>query len=155
MKEDAMPERPWTVMTGNFLLRVGVLALPMITIWFVRFEGLWPEGKVLGLMEFHLLFFVLWMITLGIVTEMVRRGRNGARIFYLILLLLGAPPELLYIILNPGHSHIVGPLKRQLIGIFQLEIQIVAAILLFQRSSSDWFNAVEKLRSKDESPPAI
>jgi hypothetical protein len=154
MQEDAMPERPWEIETAYRLLVLGVLALPILTICTVRFEGLWPEGRVLSLREFHLLFFGLFYFTLGLVVYLIVKGRNGARIFYLILLLLGAPPELLYIILNPGHSIVIGPLTRQLIGIFQLEIQIVAAILLFQRSSSDWFKAVERLRSKEEAPEA-
>ena len=90
---------------------------------------------------------------------MVGRGRNWARIIVLILLLLHAPFSLssiiqvsllgnafslLPIIRHSGHLTFLGPLYQ----IMALEIQIVAVVLLFQRSSSRWFRAMKKLRTK-------
>jgi hypothetical protein len=139
MEEDAMPERPWTVTTAFYLLWLSLLWLPAIAIlwrWsevvtcWRRLEG--PNSDLLrGLVGLGLGYW----LTLALVVYMVGRGRNWARIVFLILFLVCAPFALLGIIQPSGHSAFPGPLYQ----IVQLEIGIVAVVLLFQRSSSRWF----------------
>ena len=150
-----MPKRPWTVTTAYYLLWLNIwlslLVPPAIDI-------LWHGTKVLRLevvmrdpiaLGFLILVLGLWLMS-ALVIYLIGRGRNWARIFFLILTLVSTPPRLSGIIHASGRS----ALQDKIFNIYQLEIFIVAAILLFQRSSSDWFNAVKKLRSKDAAPEA-
>ena len=140
MKEDAMLKRPWIVPTGYYMLWLWLLsipALPAITIWWES-----PEGIIGGLLleggkgETMVAAFVVWLalfwFPLGLILYDVGKGRNWARIIFLIVLLLGAPFSLQRIMRDSGHSSF----PHQLCAIFQLEIQIVAVVLLFHRSSS-------------------
>jgi hypothetical protein len=156
MTKDAMPKRPWTVTTASYMLWLSILWLPAVAILWGLPNGVPPNWKCLegvnGVLLLGLVGLVLacWL-TLALVVSMVGRGRNWARIIVLILLLLGAPRDLLDIIQSSGHSPFPGPLYK----LFQIEILLVAVVLLFQRSSSRWFRAMKKLRSKDEAPAAI
>lgn len=151
MKEDAMPKRPWTVTTAYYILWLSVLALPTIyNLWYKGIPSLGRENDDL-LLELGLpLVFCLTLMVL--LVYMIGRGQNWARILLLIQVLSFAPLLLLSIIkAASGPSAYPGPLYQ----IIQLEIGIVAVVLLFQRSSSRWFRAMEKLRIKDESNAAI
>jgi hypothetical protein len=137
MEEDAMPKTPWTVTTAFWMLCLSQ-GLGMTVTW------LWSEGWS------GLLGFLASLLLLMLAVYMVGTGRNWARIIFLILVLFSAPFTLLDIIQRFGRSAFPGPLYQ----IVQLEIGIVAVVLLFQRSSSRWFRAMKKLRTKDEAPAA-
>jgi hypothetical protein len=159
MKEDAMPKRPWTVTTGYFMLWLWILSIPGIPAIYLLWE--WSNGMVIGqliegkdakialeaiVVSLLLIWFPMTLILYGI-----GRGHNWARIIFLIVILLGAPFSLLCIIQNSGDS----AFPRSLLTMFQLEIQIVAMVLLFQSSSSEWFKTMKILRERDESPSEI
>lgn len=135
MEEDAMPKTPWTVTTAFWMLCLSqVLGMTVMTFW--------AEGWC-GLLGF-LASFLLLMLAV----YMFGSGRNWARIIFLILVLFSAPFTLLDIIERFGRSASPGALYQ----IVQLEIGIVAVVLLFQRSPSRWFKAMERLRKKGEAP---
>ena len=151
MKEDAMPERPWTVTTAYYLLWLSLFLIPVIdALWHwpkvLTLEVVMHDSMLLGILA---LFTGVWL-TMVLVVYQIGRGRNWARIIFLILTLVSTPPRLSGIIHASGRS----AFQDTIFNIYQLEIFIVAVVLLFQRSSSDWFKAVKKLRSKDESPEA-
>lgn len=152
IEQDAMPKRPWIATTAYYMLWLWVLSiLGFPAIEFVSGRR-WLEGgnsESEALIAAILLSLALFGFPLAAVVCDVGRGHNWARIIFLIVLLLHTPSQLLSIIQDPGDSAFpLGPLYRM----YHLEILLVAVVLLFQRSSSDWFKAVKKLRSKDESP---
>jgi hypothetical protein len=65
---------------------------------------------------------------------MIGRGRNWARITFLVLFLLGLVPAILPII----HSLPLRPISGVL-GLAQIVLQALALFFLFQRDSSEWF----------------
>jgi hypothetical protein len=144
MKEDAMPKRPWTVTTAVYMLYLSLgLSVPdLLRDWdWLKDLSAGLQALILGVVLGLWLAMALWFYMVG-------RGRNWARILLLIQLLLGAPSSLLHIIKAASGS---SPYPEQLYQIIQWEIQIVTVLLLFQRSSSRWFRAMEKLRAKDGS----
>jgi hypothetical protein len=131
MKEDAMPERPWTV-------TIAVYMLYLDTGLFM----LWSGPFVPYLMPIILVPLIL--------TYYVGRGHNGARSFVLSAVVLGTAlfvwERLVGAYFNYFHNYF---------QIVQIGLQPGAAVLLFQRASSRWFKAMKKLRTKDESGVAI
>jgi len=67
---------------------------------------------------------------------MIGRGRNWARITFLVLFLLGLIPSVLPIIRSFNLRPISGVL-----GLAQIILQALALVFLFQRESSEWFRA--------------
>ena len=65
---------------------------------------------------------------------MIGRGRNWARITFLVLFLLGLLPSILPLI----RSFTISPISGVL-GLAQVVLQIVAMVFLFQQESSAWF----------------
>jgi tryptophan-rich sensory protein len=65
---------------------------------------------------------------------MIGRGRNWARITFLVLFIIGIPFSVQPLLQSLSANPISG-----LLGIGQLFIQIVALVFLFQKTSSDWF----------------
>ena len=92
---------------------------------------------VTGLVMFAILFFIILMIN---------KGRNWARITYLVLFVIGIP-------------FVVAPLVqieerpiRAVVYLGQLALEGVALVWLFQRSSSQWFRP-QRGRSPDTASP--
>lgn len=81
-------------------------------------------------------FFVLGIMWLFI--YMIGRGRNWARITFLVLFIIGIPFSVLPLL----RSLAVNPISG-LLGIGLMVIQIVALVFLFQRASSDWFREMK------------
>jgi membrane-bound ClpP family serine protease len=77
-------------------------------------------------------FFTLGILWLFI--YMIGRGRNWARIAFLVLFIIGIPLSVLPLLQSLSASPISG-----LLGIAQTAIQVVALVFLFQKPSSDWF----------------
>ena len=81
-------------------------------------------------------FFVLVVMWLFIF--MIGKGRNWARITFLVLFIVGTPFSVLPLMQSLGANPISG-----LLGIVQTIIQIVALVFLFQKPSSDWFREMK------------
>ena len=69
---------------------------------------------------------------------MISRGRNWARITFLILFLVGLIPRCISLV----HSLSVTSFSY-LVQVAQLVSEIAALVLLFSRESSEWFKATE------------
>jgi hypothetical protein len=83
----------------------------------------------------HLMFvtLVVFAVTVFLIAK-IGRGRNWARITFLILFLLGLLPSILPLI----RSFTISPISGVL-GLAQVVLQIVAMVFLFQQESSAWF----------------
>jgi hypothetical protein len=84
-------------------------------------------GFVIFVIAVTLLFtgFFIWRID---------RGKNWARITYLVLFILGAPFSI-YLLIK---SMVFEPIS-DLISIVQFVLQIIALVFLFQKNSNAWF----------------
>lgn len=103
-------------------------------------------GVVRSIMEVRggLAIFV-GFVTLGLTwffIHMISRGKNWARITYLVLFAIGLP----FAILPLLHSLAVNPVSG-LLGIAQTVMQAVAMVFLFQQASSDWFRYKKSSRA--------
>lgn len=81
-------------------------------------------------------FFVLGIMWFFIL--MIGKGRNWARITFLVLFIIGTPFSVLPLMQSLAANPISG-----LLGIVQIIIQIVAIVFLFQKPSSDWFREIK------------
>jgi len=81
-------------------------------------------------------FFVLGIIWLLI--HMIGKGRNWARITFLVLFIIGIPFSILPLMDSLSTNPISG-----LLGLGQTVVQIIALVFLFQRPSSEWFRAMK------------
>jgi FtsH-binding integral membrane protein len=70
---------------------------------------------------------------------MIGKGRNWARITFLVLFITGIPFSILPMI----QSFAVSPISG-ILGIGQTTLQIIALVFLFQKPSSDWFKSMKK-----------
>lgn len=68
---------------------------------------------------------------------MIGKGRNWARITFLVLFIIGIPSAVF-----PLQSLAANPISG-LLGIGQTVIQIIALVFLFQKPSSDWFREMK------------
>ena len=64
---------------------------------------------------------------------MIGKGRNWARITYLVLFIIGVP-LIVFAMLQP---------LLVILVIGQIVVQIIGLVFLFQKSSSDWFNLMK------------
>ena len=81
-------------------------------------------------------FFVLGIMWLFI--HMIGKGRNWARITFLVLFIVGIPFSILPLLQSLAAAPISG-----LLGIGQTVIQVIALVFLFQKPSSDWFREMK------------
>ena len=84
-------------------------------------------------------FFVLFVMlsTLAIIAWLIYkmdRGRNWARITFLIFFILGVPLSVLPLIQSLSYSPISG-----MLGLLQIVLQTVALFMLFGRNARPWF----------------
>jgi len=88
--------------------------------------------------------FVLFVMlaTLGITGVFiyaVARGRNWARITFLIFAIIGIP-----LAVKPLQDSLAASPFSGILGILQSLLQIVGLVLLFLKPSSDWFNRMKR-----------
>ena len=69
---------------------------------------------------------------------MIGKGRNWARIIFLVLFIIGIPFSILPLLQSMAANPISG-----LLGIGQTVIQIIALVFLFQKPSSIWFKEMK------------
>ncbi len=97
---------------------------------------------ILGASDHHVhwpIFFAMFGPFFGFMiflTVMISRGRNWARVTYLVLFAVFLIPSVISLI----HSFLVIPFFS-LVKLAQLVSGIVALVLLFSRKSSEWFTA--------------
>jgi hypothetical protein len=71
---------------------------------------------------------------MGFLIILIGKGRNWARITFLVFFIIGIPFAAFPLMQSVGANPISGR-----IGVVQIIIQIVALVFLFQKLSSDWF----------------
>lgn len=72
---------------------------------------------------------------------MIGKGRNWARITFLVLFIIGIP----FAVLPLLQSLAANPLSG-LLGIGQTVVQVIALVFLFQKPSSEWFRQMKASR---------
>jgi hypothetical protein len=126
---DDRPARPQVATTAVALLWVTLViqAAGLAFIWrmFRLFDT--PMYVFAGVIT------ALWIGTASIVA-MIERGRNWARITYLVLYLVGLPFFVLSLLATWRYSLIAAGS-----GLVQTLLQTVALVLLFLRPSREWF----------------
>ena len=68
----------------------------------------------------------------------IGKGRNWARITFLVLFIIGIPFAVL-----PLLQSLAASLFSGLLGIGQTVLQVIALVFLFQKPSSEWFNQMK------------
>ena len=99
------------------------------------------EASSIGFVLF-ITFFVLGLMWFLI--YMTGKGRNWARITFLVLFILGVPLSILPMIQSLTNEPISGVL-----GLVQIGMQVTALVFLFQGGSSVWFKAMKKLKREN------
>src|SRR5215831_8989516 len=96
---------------------------------------MWRLFRLADAMFLALIAFstVTWGITAWIVA-MIERGRNWARITYLVLFLLGAPFVVVSIVVSFRYTPIAA-----LSAVLQLALQLTAMIMVFIPPAGAWF----------------
>ena len=72
---------------------------------------------------------------------MIGKGRNWARITFLVLFIIGIPFAIMPLLQSLAANPISG-----FLGLAQTVIQIVALVFLFQKASTDWFRQMKANR---------
>jgi hypothetical protein len=88
---------------------------------------------------------VLWLLI-----HMIGKGRNWARITFLVLFIIGLPFSVL-----PLLQSLAVNLFSGLLGVAQMVIQVVALVFLFQKPSSDWFRMMKAKKSTQHGEPSV
>ena len=99
-------------------------------------------GSILfvAIFVFGLIWFFIYMIG---------KGKNWARISFLVLFIIGVPLSILPMIQSLAHS----PFSA-ILGLAQAVIQIVALVFLFQSDSSAWFKSMKSAKTAQQTSGA-
>jgi FtsH-binding integral membrane protein len=121
-------QKPEAVSTAIKLLYATLVigALRSALEWSHQTQAVSPDF-VLFVMIFTFAFIV-WLI------YKMDRGRNWARITFLVFFILGVPMSVLPLLRSLSYSPVSGVL-----GLLQVVLQIVALCILFGRSARPWF----------------
>jgi len=84
-------------------------------------------------------FGLMWLLI-----YMTGKGKNWARITFLVLFILGVPLSILPMIQSLTHEPISG-----ILGLAQVVMQVVALVFLFQGESSAWFKAIKQSKTQN------
>jgi len=124
----ALTSRPQKVKTAVLMLWISVGLGFVRSAWEIPAQAEHSSvGFVVSVMVFSILFigFFIWMID---------KGRNWARITFLVLFILGVPLSILLLLQSLAYAPFSG-----LLGIAQVILQTIAIIFLFAKESSAWF----------------
>lgn len=96
------------------------------------------ESAPLGFVLFITLsvFGTMWFFI-----HMIGKGRNWARITFLVMFIIGTPLSVQPLLQSLSANPISG-----LLGIAQTGLQLLALTFLFQKRSSDWFREMKSLK---------
>ena len=133
MNQDQL-SRPDKIRQAVTLLYVNLGIGVLIFIMEVPFSQRWQVASV-----YFIMFIVLCIFWFFI--HMIGKGKNWARITYLVLFIIGMPFWVLELPQSLAANPIVG-----LLGIGETVIQVVALVILFQKPSSDWFREMKDAR---------
>lgn len=141
-------ERPAKVTTSiKFLyasLGMGLIRMIIDTAAMI-IESASPEDTGRAIVFLFIMLFILalkWLLF-----NIISKGKDWARITYLAIFFLFGVPSITTII----RSFTNDPMPN-IISIGQFVLQAIALVLLFQRTSSAWFYAVEHSKTKDAQP---
>jgi carboxyl-terminal processing protease len=149
-------EKPKKVGIAVKLVYATLAVGAMRSIWEIpararQFETSWDTSPLSSqsLIGFSILVMLLTLSFLGYLVYMIDKGRNWARITFLVLLIIGIPFSIIPLLLSFAYSPISG-----ILSVAQVVAQTVAVILLFQKESSRWFLSAgaNKFRSR---PPDL
>lgn len=76
--------------------------------------------------------------------HMIGKGKNWARITFLVLFIIGIPLSVLPMIQSLTHNPISG-----ILGLVQSLLQVVAMVALFQNESSSWFKTIKQMKTQN------
>jgi hypothetical protein len=116
-----------------FYLMIIIGIIRLILDFSITLEALKTTGFGLGFLIFTNIF-IFGIIIFFI--YMIGKGKNWARIIFLIFFILGTPLSILPLINSLSVNFFSGSL-----GLIQVILQLVAFVLLFQNPSSIWFKS--------------
>ena len=90
------------------------------------------DSQALPVITNFIFIFVIALMVLLIV--FISKGKNWARITFLVLFILGTPPSILSFLKEFARSTVLGAF-----GIVQIIFQTIALYLLFTKPGSGWF----------------
>jgi len=137
MSNSKKVERPPKVGTAVKLLYASAIGIGII-----RSIIEWSRHTESGPVSFilYITFFVLGFMWFLI--YMIGKGKNWARITFLVLFIAGVPFSILPMIQSLTHEPISG-----ILGLVQFVMQVLAMVLLFQSASSSWFKAMKQTKA--------
>jgi hypothetical protein len=144
-----LPKRPNKVRTAVSLLYV---SFAMLALYFLIAPSellkadMFPEKDVAAIMLYTIYLGVFATIVGSTLAYMVWSGKNWARIFTLVTVVIVATP-LLIINLYGGIS---GHFFTGMLEIVACVMQITSVIFLFQKPSSDWFAEIKLVKLKKQ-----
>jgi len=147
MEANTIPERPWTVTTGVWLLYVSLIcpSVGFLLFWLAFGEAdlftvaFWGSA-LLGSLVISILLYYL-----------IGRGKSWARTTELVLFVVATLPSNILALAQYGNiPESAGWIDAStcILGIADVVLQFVALVFLFQRMSSDWFKAVKILNQQ-------
>lgn len=132
------PEKPSQVKNAVYLLYATLVMGVVSSILNLSDPG------VQASLGFALVAMVITFAILLFNVTMISRGRNWARMVYLVLYVIGLPRSIVFLLqMLPSNT------LTALIGTVQAILQLVAIVLLFQKPSSVWFKGESNLEPMD------
>lgn len=138
MSNSTQQERPAKVSTAVKLLYT---TLGIGIIRSIIESSRHAEASSIGFVLF-ITFFVFGLMWFLI--YMTGKGKNWARITFLVLFILGVPMSILPMIQSLTHDPTSG-----ILGFVQVVMQVMALVFLFQGESSAWFKAIKLSKSQN------
>lgn len=134
-------EKPKKVGIAVKLVYATLAVGAMRSVWEIpararQFETSWETSPLSSqsLIGFSILVTLLSLLFIGYLVFMIDKGRNWARITFLVLFIIGIPLSIIPLLLSFAYSPISG-----ILSVAQVVAQTVAVFLLFQKESSRWF----------------
>ena len=130
-------QKPTVVVTAIRLLYltliIGVVRYPLDWSHLPKNPLMSPAGALTFMLLVIIFTFglLLWLI------YKMDRGRNWARITFLVMFILGVPLSIQPLIQSLSHSLLSG-----MLGLAQAALELVALIMLFSRQARPWFRPV-------------
>jgi hypothetical protein len=138
----AIPGKPWKVRTAviMFWLSLGIALIGLITRSITVFSTVTTAETIMSALVVLAVYF-------GLIV-MIGKGKNWARIVFLVLSIFDVPFAIWAIIQTLSHLAFSGPagVVTIILKVAELALRIMALALLFQRDSSDWFKAMKNVR---------
>jgi len=126
--------RPKTVDIAVNLL-YGTLGIGMLRVFWEN-PVQQTNKLVVGFSVFITIFVFAFMVLL---IFKIGKGRNWARVTFLILFVIGIPLSVPVLLLTFSKNPFFG-----IINIIQILLQLAAMVLLFQKRSSDWYKNMKR-----------